>query len=531
MKTLYITDLDGTLLTNKAGLKDRAAEMIKDFSRKGILFTYATARRFQSAGFIMSKAEIALPVVTMNGVIIVDGTTGKVIKLNGFSEGQQEQAKEIIMRYSETPLVYSFINGEQRVSYLKEDAERIKNYLTGRKGDKTLRPCNNYDELFKGDIHYFTVINPIIPESERERVFTAENGFTAIGYNDIYYKDDYWYEIYSSNASKANGVLQLKEMLGADELVCFGDNLNDIPMFKVSDRCYAVSNAVTEVKEAAAGVIGSNENISVPVFVEREQTEVFAYTPHESVIAGVDSERFSNAVQKALKREKSGIGTLNEKSVHSALKNYYSDDFDHEARIGGFYADIVSENGIIEIQTANWSKLNRKLEVMLEACHVTVVYPFEKRVKTSSASDRTGELIREGNFRTSRDLTNFFLELYRIKRFLTNPNLTVCIAELEIERVNFVSEKTGRRRGRGQFSKTPRSLIREIYLEKPEDYRIFLPDKLPSEFTVREFDELVKPTEGKIMLEILGYAGIIERFGKNGNSELYRMSYNHFDTR
>lgn len=62
-KTLYISDLDGTLLTNKSGLKDRAAELLKRLSENGTMFTYATARRFGSADFRMKKAEIKLPVI------------------------------------------------------------------------------------------------------------------------------------------------------------------------------------------------------------------------------------------------------------------------------------------------------------------------------------------------------------------------------------------------------------------------------------------------------------------------------------
>lgn len=527
MRTLYVSDLDGTLLTNKGGLKDRAAEMIKRMSDRGVLFTYATARRFVSAGFIMQKAEIKLPVVTMNGVIIADGQSGEVIRLNGFRKGQLEEAKVIIEEYGDTPLVYTFLNGVQQVNYLEYDTSRVKNYIKSRKGDKTLHPCKSYKELFEGEIHYLTFINSAIPKEVREKTFSEEKGFGSSGYFDVYYKDDFWFEVFSSGASKSNGVLQLKEMVGADEVVSFGDNMNDLPMFMVSDRCYAVSNAVKEIKEVAAAVIGSNENISVPVFVEREQIKKLAYTPHEEIVNKPDSERFALSVEKAITREKSGIGTLNEKCIHAALKNYYSNDYDQEAKIGGFYADIVTENGIYEIQTANWGKLNKKLEAMLEACHVTVVYPYEKRIKTNLVSDTSGELIHEGSFRYNNSLTDFFLELYRIKSFLTDPNLTVCIAELETERVNYVSEKTGRRRGKGRRTKTPKALRRELYFEKPEDYRFFIPEGLPAEFTVKELQALVKATDAKIMLEILGYMGVTEKFGRKGNAELYRLAAEH----
>lgn len=527
MKTLYITDLDGTLLTNKGGLKDRAAEMIKRFGEKGILFTYATARRFQSAGFIMKKANITLPVITMNGVIIADGKSGEIIKLNGLDKVQQELARTVIEEQGETPLIYSFIDGRQWVSYLENDTKRIKNYLKSKKGDKTLRPCKSYEELFEGDVHYITLINSTVSEETRGRFFSKENGFAFNQYYDVYYKEDQWLEIFSSKASKSNAVIQLKEMLNADETVVFGDNMNDLPMFEVSHRCYAVSNAIPELKEKAAAVIGSNENISVPVFIEKETKEKFAYSPHEGVVIQPDSERFKSAVAKAISREKAGIGTLNEKTIHSALKNYYSEDFDQEAKIGGFYADIVTENGIYEIQTASWGKLNKKLEVMLNACHVTVVYPFEQRTKNISVSDTSGEMLRKSGFRRNNSLSEFFLELYRIKSFLTDPNLTVCIAELDIEKVNYVSEKTGKRRGKGKYTKTPIALNREIYLEKPQDYLILLPEdikeKLHKEFTLKELQAVIKPTDASITAEILGYLGIIEKFGKSGNAELYRF--------
>ncbi|MDE6725140.1 MAG: HAD family hydrolase, partial [Ruminiclostridium sp.] len=306
MKTLYITDLDGTLLTNKGGLKDRAAEMITRFGEKGILFTYATARRFQSAGFIMEKANITLPVITMNGVIIADGKNGEIIKLNGLDKVQQELARSVIAEQGETPLIYSFIDGKQWVSYLDYDTKRIKNYLKIKKGDRTLRPCKSYEELFEGDIHYVTLINPIMSKETRDRFFSKEKGFAFNQYYDVYFKEDQWLEIFSSNASKSNAAIQLREMLNAEETVVFGDNLNDLPMFEVSHRCYAVSNAVPELKEKATDIIGSNENISVPVFVEKETKEKFAYNPHETVIVQPNQERFKNSVTKAISRERVG---------------------------------------------------------------------------------------------------------------------------------------------------------------------------------------------------------------------------------
>jgi len=55
----------------------------------------------------------------------------------------------------------------------------------------------------------------------------------------------------------------LKKLWNCDRVVSFGDAVNDIPMFEISDECYAVENAVDELKAIATGVIESNEEDGV----------------------------------------------------------------------------------------------------------------------------------------------------------------------------------------------------------------------------------------------------------------------------
>jgi hydroxymethylpyrimidine pyrophosphatase-like HAD family hydrolase len=64
-------------------------------------------------------------------------------------------------------------------------------------------------------------------------------------------------------ASKANAVLKLKELGHYDRIFSYGDAINDIPMFPISDECYAVENAVPTLKRMATGVIASNNRDGV----------------------------------------------------------------------------------------------------------------------------------------------------------------------------------------------------------------------------------------------------------------------------
>ena len=77
------------------------------------------------------------------------------------------------------------------------------------------------------------------------------------------YRPEYWCEIMPAKASKSNAIKKLKDMWGCTKVVSFGDAVNDIPMFKISDECYAVENAVDELKAVATGIIESNEEDGV----------------------------------------------------------------------------------------------------------------------------------------------------------------------------------------------------------------------------------------------------------------------------
>ena len=74
-KVLFVSDLDGTLLTPQAVLRDGDAERINALTARGLRITYATARTIESAGKILGNlrfAPDAPPVSLMNGVLACD---------------------------------------------------------------------------------------------------------------------------------------------------------------------------------------------------------------------------------------------------------------------------------------------------------------------------------------------------------------------------------------------------------------------------------------------------------------------------
>lgn len=252
--------------------------------------------------------------------------------------------------------------------------------------------------------------------------------------------------------------------------------------------------------------------------------------------ARMDKERFFNAVQCVVNGEhlRAGIGTYGEKTIHAVLKNYfepYSDS--HERKIGGFVADVIGENGIIEIQTAGFEKLRKKLEVFLSVSRVTVVYPIPRHKWIISIDPETGEQGKRRRSPVTGIPADVFPELYKIKPFLGNENFRLCIVMLDVDEYRAPPEKDGlkrgRRRGYVRYDRIPRELAEEIYVGGEYGWGYFIPDGLPEEFTSYDFGKLsgVGQKYGSFMLNILTSADAVERIGKRGNSYLYRLSSNY----
>lgn len=519
---LYLTDLDGTLLDHKAEISKLTETMMNRLIDDDISVSYATARSIHSAEPKVNSINFRLPVITHNGAFIIDPITKERIVTHFFTGESKLFLKNFFCEHTESVLVYSVIDNYERVSYLENRLNKgTERYLKDRAGDKRMYRAKDYDELFEGNIYYITLIEPVTSPEELDMYFYNVNGFSRNYQPDTYDTNEYWYEIYREDVSKANAALKLKEIIGADELIAFGDNTNDISMFSVADRCYAVSNATEELKNIATGIIRSNEQSGVPVFIQNDNCTVWQYNKQPLHVTP-DNARFSACT--ATSDSGDGVGILNEKQIHATLKSYFaSSAFDKEIKIGNYFADLVTENGIFEIQTANFRYLVPKLSVFLKASHVTIVYPYHKKSRLNYIDKSTGEILKSGRTVTANDMTDFFLELYRIKQFLNDPNLTVCIADIAVENLRYCAKDMKRRKTDRKVT-VPTSLLQLTFLEGAESYRFFIPDGLPETFTLKEFRKYMRSGDASIAIKILQYVGVIDYIGKRGNEYIYKIT-------
>lgn len=270
-KTLYVSDLDGTLMHKDLKISDFSVKTINALVEKGVAFTYATARSISSAGTITKDLKLNLPVITRNGAVLADNNTGKIIEKALFTEKEVEMLKEMLPELPKTGFVSCYFGDDMKKVFAGSlHTAELQGYLDYYKDDPSVVTVSALSEMFMGNPGYVTIIGNKV-ETEPLYLRTREyNGWECLFQKDVY-RDEYWLEIAPRNSTKAKSILKLKEEYGFDKLVVFGDSANDITMFKIADEAYAVSNAVDELKALATGIIGSNEEDAVAVYLSKAE--------------------------------------------------------------------------------------------------------------------------------------------------------------------------------------------------------------------------------------------------------------------
>ena len=271
-RTLYVTDLDGTLLNRKDRINPESIAIINELVEQGMLFTYATARSLVSASVVTEGLSTDFPVIIYNGAFIIHPTTEDILLEQSFMPEERQRVIEVLDEHDISPLVYSYVKDVEKLSWIvSRENDGIRRYLNNRQGDRRLRPVTNSEELYQGEMFYYTCIGEREELQPAYDLISKDERFCCTLQQELY-RPEYWFEIMPAKATKAEAIRQLKKLWNCDRVVSFGDAVNDIPMFEISDECYAVENAVDELKAIATGVIDSNENDGVARWLKEHVT-------------------------------------------------------------------------------------------------------------------------------------------------------------------------------------------------------------------------------------------------------------------
>jgi hypothetical protein len=245
----------------------------------------------------------------------------------------------------------------------------------------------------------------------------------------------------------------------------------------------------------------------------------------------MNKELFHQACNRVMNKESlpsGGIGTLGEKTLHSVLKQYYEPDTAcHEIKIGRYVADIVNENGVIEIQTRSFIALRQKLACFLEQSDVTVVYPVARTKWLFWIDEATGEVTKKRRSPKLGQPYEIFYELYQIRSLLAHPRLRLCVVLLELEEYRTLNGwSRDKKKGSTRYDRIPVDITGELCINTLSDYAKLIPEGLPDSLTVKDFKAAsgLSLYASGLALSVLHTVGAVVRTGKKGNAYVYERS-------
>ena len=268
-----MSDLDGTLLNEDSVLSgDTIAMLNRIIEELGGLFTVATARTPATVVPLMQQVHANLPFIVIGGSAMWNPVTCDYEHTRCIDDETVNAVSDVFDRHGLHPFIYRrhgsllYTHHCGSLSVQEERFVAARQHLPLKRfflDDEHYR--HNADEaLLIFAMNKYAVLKALATDLQ------AVSTCTVMLYHDIFDESEGYLEIFTAGTSKAGAIRDLARQVGADRVVVFGDNRNDIAMLQAADHSVAVENAFSEVKAAASEVIGPNTADSVPRWILHE---------------------------------------------------------------------------------------------------------------------------------------------------------------------------------------------------------------------------------------------------------------------
>ena len=271
--TLYISDMDGTLLTPAGAVSQTTTAILNRLLARGLHFTVATARTPLSALPLLRDIPIRDPMILLNGAVCYDPGSGQFSHAVPVGAAALQLLAEAETAAGIEGMLFSMEEGRFTANLGRVEAEMWDGYfhMDAVAHVDAIDPVihsRSARELLGAPVIYGLYMDnsPRRLDLLNARLQAAD--LTIDYYQDSYTENRWCLEVCSRDAHKGRAVSRLRQA-GFSRLVAFGDSCNDSPLFEACDFCCAVDNAAPELKQRADIVIGSNAGDGVAHYLER----------------------------------------------------------------------------------------------------------------------------------------------------------------------------------------------------------------------------------------------------------------------
>lgn len=245
-RKLLALDMDGTILRHDKTMSQTTKEWLLRARQAGMEFTFATGRhRFGMVESLIKELGIVTPVVTVNGGEVWT-PDGELLHRTAFARDEIQLLYEVAAQY-ETGHWASTTEGPVQAGHFPEPS-RIGEFTWVKFG------------FWSTDLSMIHELWGILEKTDRFELTNSDP--TNI-------------EINPRGVNKASGLKVVCDAVGLlpNQVMAFGDSLNDVAMFDFAGCSVAMANAQEQVKDAAKFVTLSCDEDGVAVFLQRLLTE------------------------------------------------------------------------------------------------------------------------------------------------------------------------------------------------------------------------------------------------------------------
>ncbi len=275
--TLYVSDLDGTLLDRSGQLSPRTRQGLTRLLDQGLLFTVASARHVSSIRSVLGDLPLRLPVISGNGACISDLQSGRHELVRTLAPAMAQSIFALIRQHDLLPF---FSTHDSRVGdrlyYQGARNAGQQGFIDERlqSADPRLRQTDQLQDHLREPVVTFVVVDHEAALVALQAAVEALCGDAVETHlqDDMYAPHWSWLTIHDRQATKDQAIVTLVQRyaLAEREIVVFGDNVNDVTMLRAAHRGITRGNAIDAVKREAHTGIGPHYEYSVFDFIARD---------------------------------------------------------------------------------------------------------------------------------------------------------------------------------------------------------------------------------------------------------------------
>ena len=266
-------DIDGTLLGKRKRVSKESKEVIKKIHDKGVEIVVTTGRIYNNAAYYSHLLGVKSPVIAANGAVVRDKHNNRVIYENTIDTDVCVKLIELLYKMD---FFFHFYTLDSIYCGDKITKLGTEIYMTKQVGFENLKIkyhiINNLEEwkeFFKRTNGQITKCIAFSPKPSKVAALKKE----LRNMEDIVYfgSGSRSVEINNRGVSKGRAVKALADYYGftREEIVCIGDNENDISMIEYAGFGVAMGNAIDEVKALADYITDTNKENGVAKAIKK----------------------------------------------------------------------------------------------------------------------------------------------------------------------------------------------------------------------------------------------------------------------